>query len=350
VTNNPYAFAFASDNTAPATPEAMDAIVQANSEAFAPSYGADRFTQKAIDAIRGFFECPQAEVFFVFSGTAANALAIAACRQPYESVFCTHEAHIEKDESAAPEFFAQGLKLHLVGDARGDKIDLQAMQRILAGNRGMHSPQPRLISISQCTEFGTCYAPEELRELHAFAKARQLLLHMDGARFANALAASTMAPADLSWRAGIDVMSLGGTKNGVGCSEVVVFFRPELAAGFLNRRKQGGQLLSKMRMLSAPWLAALANFRSRAAHANTCAASLSEGMLQAGLQLAFPTQANGVFVHLPDALVAALQAQHWHFYKFYQDDVYRFMCAWNTAPEAIQALLSDIRECNHANV
>ncbi len=343
MSNNPYSYAFASDNTAPATPEAIAALLGANQDAQAPSYGADRFTASAIGALRTWFECPQAEIFFVFSGTAANALALAALRKPYESVFCTHEAHIEKDESAAPEFFAQGLKLHLIGDARGDKLDLAAAATILAGNRGMHSPQPKLISLSQCTEFGTCYSIAELGAVRAFADQHGLHVHMDGARFANALAFARASPADLTWRAGVDVLSLGGTKNGVCTSEALIFFKPELANGFLNRRKQGGQLLSKMRLLSAPWLGALPQFLSRAQHANSCAQQLSQGLIDLGLKLAFPVQANGVFVHLPAELVAKLEALDWHFYKFYGADVYRFMCAWNTEPAAITQLMSDIK-------
>jgi len=339
--NNPYGYAFASDNTAPATPEALAALIDANSDAHVPSYGADRFTSAAIAALRAWFDCESAQIFFVFSGTAANALALAALRQPYESVFCTHEAHIEKDESAAPEFFAQGLKLHLVGDARGDKLDLAAASAILAGNRGMHSPQPAIISLSQCTEFGTCYSQAELAQVRAFADQHHLRVHMDGARFANALASTGASPADLTWRAGIDVLSLGGTKNGVCTSEAMIFFKPELAQGFLNRRKQGGQLLSKMRLLSAPWLGALPNFILRAKHANQCAQQLAEGLSSLGFKLAFPVQANGVFVHLPASVVAQLEAHGWHFYKFYGADVYRFMCAWNTEPAAIAQLLAD---------
>lgn len=338
---NPYGYAFASDNTAPATPEALAALIDANREAHAPSYGADRFTTDAIAALRAWFECETAEVYFVFSGTAANALAIAALRRPYESVFCTHEAHIEKDESAAPEFFAQGLKLHLVGNADGDKLDLFAAANILTGNRGMHSPQPAIINLSQCTEFGTCYSQGELAQVRAFADQHHLRVHMDGARFANALASTGASPADLSWRAGVDVLSLGGTKNGVCASEALIFFKPELAQGFLNRRKQGGQLLSKMRLLSAPWLGALPNFIARAQHANHCAQTLAQGLTSLGFKLAFPVQANGIFVHLPANAVAQLEALGWHFYKFYGADVYRFMCAWNTEPGAIAQLIAD---------
>ena len=167
---------------------------------------------------------------------------------------------------------------------------------------------------------------------------------MDGARFANALAHSGRTPAELSWKAGVDVLSLGGTKNGVCTSEALVFFKPELAQGFLNRRKQGGQLLSKMRYLSAPWLGALPNFIERARHANAMAQKLANAFVVAGMKLAFPVQANGVFVHLHPQQVAALEAKGWHFYWFYGADIYRFMCAWNTTEDALKLLLSDIEQ------
>jgi threonine aldolase len=339
---NPHGYAFASDNTAPATPEALAAYTELAGSAAAPSYGSDSVTARAIAALRAWFEM-EAEIFFVFSGTAANALAIGALRAPFESVFCSNEAHIEKDESAAPEFFAQGLKLHLVGDARGDKLDLSRAAEILRTNRGMHSPQPRVISVTQTTEFGTFYGGDELAEISAFARANKLHLHMDGARFANALAYSNKTPAELTWKAGVDVLSLGGTKNGVCTSEAVVFFKPELAQGFLNRRKQGGQLLSKMRYLSAPWLGALPKFVERAAHANAMAMRLSTELQNCGLKLAFPVQANAVFVHLNAQLVAHLEARGWHFYWFFGADIYRFVCAWNTVDAALDALLVDVR-------
>jgi threonine aldolase len=343
--HNHHAYAFASDNTAPATPEAMQALLAANQHAQLPSYGADAITEQAAAALRDYFEAPDAEVFFVFAGTAANSLAISSLRRSFESVFCTHEAHIEKDESAAPEFFAQGLKLHLVGDARGDKIDLAACARVLAGNRGMHSAQPRVMSITQSSEFGTCYRVDELKSLRAFCDQHALHLHMDGARFANALASTGATPAELSWKAGVDVLSLGGTKNGVCASEVLIYFKPELARGVLNLRKQGGQLLSKMRFLSAPWLGALPHFIARAQHANSCAAKLAAGIQTLGFELAFPVEVNGIFVHMPDGIVEKLHQRGWHFYKFLEPDVHRLMCAWNTEAAAITAFLADLEQC-----
>lgn len=338
--SNPFGYAFASDNTAPATPEAMAAIQAANAAAQVPSYGTDaQVTQRAQEQLAALFE-RECAVYFVFSGTAANALAISALRKPWESVFCTGESHLEKDETAAPEFYAQGLKLHLTATPGGDKLSIPAMQTVLAGNRGVHSAQPRVLSLTQSTELGTLYTSEELTQLQQFAAQHQLRIHMDGARFANAVAASGLSPAALSWQRGVDILCFGGTKNGVGLSEAVVIFDPAIAAEFGWRRKQGGQLASKMRLLAAPWLGALEGGRwlQRANHANAAAAELARRMQQMGLQLAFPREVNGVFVHLPEAAAAALQVAGWHFYKFFEPDVYRFMCAWNTSEAAIVAL------------
>lgn len=338
--DNPFAYAFASDNTAPATPEAMAALMAANAPAQLPSYGTDaQITRRAQEAVAALFERDCA-VFFVFSGTAANALAISALRKPWESVFCTGESHLEKDETAAPEFYAQGLKLHLTATQRGDKLSIPAMRTVLAGNRGVHSAQPRVLSITQSTELGTLYASAELDALAGFAREHGLRIHMDGARFANAVAASDLSPAALTWQKGVDILCFGGTKNGTGLSEAVVIFDPAIAAEFGWRRKQGGQLASKMRLLAAPWLGALKDgqWLRRARHANAAAAELAGRFQQLGLRLAFPREVNGVFVHLPAAAATALEAADWHFYKFFEPDVYRFMCAWNTSDDAIAAL------------
>jgi threonine aldolase len=336
-------FDFASDNTAPATPEAFEALAQANSEAHVPSYGADRYTAQAEELFSALFE-RQVKLFFVPTGTGANALAISALRKPFESVFAAPESHLERDETAAPEFFSHGLKLQLAGDSRGDKLSIAAMQHWLKLNRGVHSAQPRVISITQATELGALYSLEQLDAIHAFAAQHQLLIHMDGARFANAVAASGSTPAALTWQRGVDVLCFGGSKNGVGLSEAVVFFDPARAEDFAWRRKQGGQLASKMRWLSAPWLGALKHdhWLQRARHANAMAQLLRQGFIERGLELAVETQINGVFVRLGEQQAAALHLKRWHFYKFLEPDVYRFMCAWNTREDRIAALLDDL--------
>lgn len=337
------AYVFASDNTAPMTPEALAALGAANELGCLPSYGEDdAVTGAAVRRLREVFET-ECEVFFVFSGTAANALALSAVCQPYHSVFCHAEAHVEKDEAAAPEFFGRGMKLHLASGEHG-KVSLAAMAETLAQNRGVHSPQPRAVTVTQATELGTVYTPAELGSISEFARRHGLVVHMDGARFANAVASLGCPPADLTWRAGVDVLSLGGTKNGVALSEAVVFFNKDLARDFGWRRKQGGHLASKMRFLAAPWLGALdsGNWLRRAAHANACARRLAAGLLAAGHQLAEPVEANGVFVRLDPATVARIERAGWHFYKFLEPDVYRLMCSWRTTEEEVGRLLDAV--------
>jgi threonine aldolase len=313
--------------------------VSANAEGCVASYGDDETTIAAAEAIQAVFE-RDCSVWFVFGGTAANTLGLASICRPFESVLCHAESHIEKDEAAAPEFFGGGMKLHPLPGAHG-KVDLEAASRVLAQARGVHSPRPRALSITQATELGTVYSVEEIRRCCEFCGSHAFALHMDGARFANALASLGCKPADITWRAGVDVLSLGGTKNGVGFGEAVVFFNQALAAEFGWRRKQAGQLASKMRFLAAPWLGALTDgqWLRRAAHANAAARSLAAQLQALGLELAFPCQANGVFVRLPGHYAERLESEGWHFYKFLEPDVYRFMCSWRTTSEEVDGLV-----------
>jgi len=339
-----FGYCFASDNTAPATPETMHALLCANAALAEASYGADSVTAKAESLFRELFET-DCSVYFCFTGTGANALCISAMRKSYESVYCAPEAHLERDETAAPEFFAQGLKLHLAGNAAGDKVSIAAMNEWQARNRGVHTAQPKVISLTQATELGTLYDLAELDALHHYASSHGLRIHMDGARFTNAVAALGVAPAELTWKRGVAALCFGGTKNGLGLSEAIVIFDPELAHQFAHRRKQSGQLASKMRLLSAPWLPAIGEGwgLKRAAHANAMASRLAGGLQGLGLRLAFPCQINGVFVCLPQPVVSALSALGWHFYQFMAPDVYRFMCAWSTTESMVDRLLDDFR-------
>jgi len=262
---------FASDNTAGICPEAWSALEAAN-VGYAPSYGDDRWTARASDLIRALFECPQAQVFFLFNGTAANSLSLAALCRSYHAVICHEQAHINTDECAAPEFFSQGAKLLSVAGP-GAKLTPSAVLRALDRRDDVHSSKPRAISISQTTEWGGVYQPAEVAALGELARAHGLALHMDGARFANALAAlgtgsgSGAHAADLTWRAGVDVLSLGGTKCGLNTTEAVVFFQPQLAAEFDFRGKQGAQLASKMRFQT---MGGRARIRSLAAACGAC--------------------------------------------------------------------------------
>jgi threonine aldolase len=329
---------FASDNTAGFCPEALAALNDAN-RGETSSYGDDDCTKRLTAKVREIFET-ECDVHLVFNGTAANALSLAQLCQPFHSVICHEHAHIDNDECGAVEAFSGGAKLIPTRGANG-KIALREVEAALARQRPLHSHKPRVLSITNATELGTVYRPEELRVLGDFAKSRGLLLQMDGARFANAAATLGCPPADISWRAGVDVLSFGGTKNGLAAGELVVFFNRDLAQDFDYRLKQRGQLASKMRFMSAPWLALLSNdvWLKNARHANAMAAQLERGLRERGCNIVVPREANAVFVAMKNDVAAATQARGWHFYKFIEPDVYRVMCSWATRPEAIEEFL-----------
>jgi threonine aldolase len=336
---------FASDNNAGICPEAWAALAAANA-GHAPGYGADDWTEAATAAVRRVFERDDCGVFFVFNGTAANALALSAICRSTDAVVCHAMAHINVDECGAPEFWTGGAKL-LTADGPLAKVTTDDIERLAVTPHDEHSSRPRALSLTQSTELGTVYTPLELRGLCAAAHARRMKVHVDGARFANAVAALGVAPADLAWRAGVDVLSFGGTKNGMPFGEAVVFFDRDLADDFARRRKQGGQLASKMRFLAAPWSAMLDGgaWLAHAAHANAMAQRLGEAVAAVpGARLLAPVEANGVFVDLPMPLIDALRAKGWHFYAFVGETGVRFMCAWDTTQETVDAFVSDMRE------
>jgi threonine aldolase len=336
---------FASDNSAGIAPEAWATMQEANA-GFAPSYGDDPWTARATDAIRAIFET-DCEVFFVFNGTAANALSLATACRSYHSVLCHDQAHTERDECGAPEFFTGGAKVQLAGGPNG-KLDPAPLEKLITDRRDVHAPKPGAISLTQSTELGTVYRPAEIAALSAIARRHGMALHMDGARFANAVASLGLPPRSVTWEAGVDLLSLGGTKNGLALGEAVVIFRRDLAVDFDFRTKQAGQLCSKMRFLAAPWVGALQQgaWLRHAAHANAMARRLAAGMAALpGVKLLFPTEANGVFAAMPQALVDALHARGWHFYKFIGDDGHRLMCSWQTTEAAIDEFLADARAC-----
>ena len=330
---------FASDNTAGICPEALDALQAAN-EGWLASYGNDALTREVCDRLRELFET-ECDVYFVFNGTAANSLALATMCQSYHSVICTDAAHIETDECGAPEFFSNGTKLLTAPHSDG-KLQ-PADVRLLATKRSdIHYPRPRAVSIAQTTETGTVYRPGEVAALSAVAREQGLRLHMDGARFANAVAALGLSPADVTWRAGVDVLCFGGTKMGLPVGEAVVFFDRGLSEEFAWRCKQAGQLASKMRFLSAPWLGMLRDdvWLRHAAHANRMAARLAEGLCALpGVSLISPCDANGVFVELPAPAVAALGDAGVVYYTFIGGGA-RFMCSWATSDAAVDELVA----------
>lgn len=337
-------YEFASDNTAPICPEAWAALSEANSHG-APSYGEDRWTARACERVREIFET-DCEVFFVFNGTAANALALAQICQSFHSVICHERSHIQSDECGAPEFFTNGAKLLLIGGADG-RIDIDEAEAIVSKQGELHSHKPRVISITQATELGTVYSRDEIAAISGFARRWNLLVHMDGARFANAIATLNCAPKEITWEAGVDVLCFGGIKNGAGVGELVVFFKKELAREFDYRAKQAGQLASKMRFLAAPWVALLTDdvWLRNARHANTAARKLADRLRdEARIEVVFPVESNAVFVRLRENLVRDLQGRGWNFYKFIEPDIYRLMCSWSVTDDDIDRIAADLRQ------
>jgi threonine aldolase len=344
---------FSSDNVAPICPEAWAALQQANAR-YAPSYGEDSWTAQACNRIREIFET-DCDVYFVSTGTAANALALAQLCKSFQSVICHRHAHIQTDECGAPEFFTGGSKLLLIGGADGspqrvrptpDKIDIGQVEALLARQNDLHSHKPGAISISQATEFGTVYKRDEIAAVAGLARRHQLFLHMDGARFANAIASLNCAPKAITWEAGVDVLCFGGTKNGAAAGELVIFFDKEISCQFDYRAKQAGQLGSKMRFLAAAWLGLLTGdvWLRNARHANDAACRLA-GRLEkeAGIESVFPVEANAVFVSMDDGLANGLHARGWRFYKFIEPNVYRLMCSWATTGMDISDFIDDVR-------
>jgi len=333
----------ASDNTAGICPESWAALEEANADA-AASYGDDRWTRRVSELVREIFET-DCESFFVFNGTAANSLALAQLCRSYHSVICYEHSHIETDECGGPEFFSGGSKLLPTRGANG-KLDLGEVAAALLKQRELHSPKPRVVSITQSTELGTVYAADEITRIVEFARERSMFVHMDGARFANAVARLGCAPKEITWAAGVDVLTFGGTKNGTGGGELVVFFKPELAREFDYRAKQAGQLASKMRFVAAPWAGLLSDdvWLKNARRANASAEKLAQKLAEvAGLQPMFPREANAIFLPMPEALVRQLHERGWHFYKFIEPDVYRVMCSWSLTEQVIDDFVADVK-------
>ena len=334
---------FASDNYSGICPEALEYMLQAN-QGSAPAYGNDEWTQKATDYFRQLFEI-ECEVFFVFNGTAANSLSLAALCQSYHSVICHETAHIETDECGAPEFASNGSKLLLAKGENG-KLTPEAIEAIVSKRTDIHFPKPKVISITQATELGTLYSVAELIAIKQVAQKYNLKIHMDGARFANAVVALNKSPAEITWKSGVDVLCFCGTKNGTAMGEAIIFFNKTLAEDFEYRCKQAGHLASKMRFISAPWLGLLETgaWMKNAKHANQCAKYLENKLLDIeGVHILFARQANGVFVKLPEQVIERLKEKKWQFYTFIGGGV-RFMCSWNTNPSRIDELVDDIKE------
>lgn len=335
---------FASDNYAGICPEAWQAMESAN-RGHVTSYGDDPWTDCASDAFRQLFET-DCEVYFVFNGTAANSLALASLCQSYHSVICCEQSHVETDECGAPEFFSNGSKL-LAAPSMGGKLSPASIQELATKRKDIHYPKPRVVTITQSTETGTVYTLAELAAVSDACRQHGLQLHMDGARFANACASLGCSPAEMSWRSGVDVLCFGGAKNGMAMGEAVLFFDRKLATDFDYRCKQAGQLASKMRFLSAPWVGMLESgaWLRNAEHANRCAqrfAARIQGV--PGVRITQPVEANAVFIEAQDAVFASLRSRGWRFYAFIGGAA-RFMFAWDSDPSRVDELARDLQQC-----
>jgi threonine aldolase len=330
---------FFSDNAAAACPAALAAIGAANG--IDAAYDGDRWSRRLNAAFSELFE-REVEALWVSTGTAANALALAALCPPYGRIICHRYAHIEIDECGAPEFYTGGGKL-LLGEGNGAKLDPAEVERLLAGIRDdVHQAQPAALSITNATEYGCVYTPAETAALGNLCKVRGLGFHLDGARFANAVASLGCAPADLTWRAGVDALSFGFTKNGGLCAEALILFDPKLAEATHFRRKRAGHLLSKGRYLAAQILALLEDgvWLDNARAANEAAARLAAA---AGAErLIHPVEANEMFIRVSDDEAASLRAQGFDFYDWGPGEA-RLVTSWDSDPADVDALAAAIR-------
>jgi threonine aldolase len=335
---------FRSDNVAGAAPDILQAVIDANAGTVT-SYGNDPYSEHVEARLGEIFEQP-VKAFAVATGTACNALALSALTPAYGAILCHEEAHIHLDECGAPELFTGGAKIVPLAGAHG-KLTPDAVRNMLEQTLtgDPHRVQPSVLSLTQATEAGTCYRPAEIAALAEIARGRQMKLHMDGARFANAVAHLGVAPAEITWRAGVDVLSFGATKNGALGAEVVVFFDTALAESFVVRRKRGGQLLSKMRFVSAQLEAYLKGDRwlELARHANAMATRLSQGLQRLPqVSLLHPVEANEIFVRLPQGVLAGLRAAGFNFYDWTDaaPGTIRLVLAFNTDPAYVDAFVA----------
>ena len=342
---------FASDNTAGISPEILAALADANAGAVG-SYGADPITARLEAKLAELFE-HEVSVFPVATGTAANALALAAVTPPWGAVLCHPLAHIACDEANAPEFYSGGAKLVPVEGADG-KLTAAGLAALLPGDLGnVHHAQPAAVSLTQATECGTAYRPTEIAEIAALAHRHGLAVHMDGARFANALVNLDVSPAEMTWRAGVDVLSFGATKNGALGAEAIVFFDTARGKDLSFRRKRAGHLFSKMRFLSAQLDAYVTDdlWRRNARHANAAAARLADGLAALpGVRLRHPVEANELFVELPEAVIVGLFAAGAQFYRWQgaTSTCVRLVTAWNTTDADVAAFLATARRLAEA--
>jgi len=334
---------FASDNNAGIHPDVLKAVARANA-GHAVGYGDDPYTRTAIAKFKRHFGA-DVEVFIVFNGTAANCLSLKALTESYNAVICTNTAHIHTDECGAPEKFT-GCKLVLI-DAPDGKLTVESVSHAYHGIGDQHHVQPKVISITQATELGTVYKPKEIRDLARFAHERDMFLHMDGARIANAAVSLGLNLRQATRDLGVDVLSFGGTKNGAMGAEAVVFFDKTLANDFLYLRKQGMQLASKMRFISAQLDALLSDglWKKNAQHANQMAALLKKAITKIpGVKIVYPVEANGVFAQIPHRAIGKLQKRYFFYVWSEEESVVRWMCLFDTTAEDVKEFARFVSE------
>ncbi len=333
---------FASDNNAGVHPVILKAMESVN-RGHVIAYGDDPVTLRTIEQMKRIFGS-SSEIFFVFIGTAANVLGLSAVTQPYHAVICPDTAHIHVDECGAPEKFT-GCKL-LTVPAPDGKLTVEGITSHMHGIGFEHHVQPRVVSITQSTELGTVYTVDEIRQLAGYAHEHHMLLHMDGARISNAAVQLGCNFYEMTGEAGVDILSFGGTKNGMMYGEAVVFFDPSLADGFKYRRKQGMQLASKMRYIAAQFEAFLTNdlWRKNALHANQMAKKLYDSVRHLpGVEVTRQVQSNAVFARIPAKVIPELQ-EHFFFYVWDEDlSEVRWMCSYDTAVEDIESFTALLR-------
>jgi threonine aldolase len=334
---------FASDNNAMVHPEVLEAIVRAN-QGHVVGYGDDPFTESAVRKFREHFG-DDVEVFFVFNGTAANVLSLDALTRPYHAVLCSEKSHIYTDECGAPEKLT-GCKLIPLATPLG-KVTVETVAREYHGIGDQHHVQPRVISITQSTEMGTVYQRSEVEALAKFAHERDMFVHMDGARISNAAVSQGLTLRQATRDLGVDILSFGGTKNGLMGVEAVVFFHPELARDFLFIRKQGMHLASKMRFLSVQMEALLTNdlWRRNAEHSNRMAKRLEAELKKiAQVKIFYPVEANGVFAQIPQPAIKRIQERYFFYPWIEEESVVRWMCSFDTTEEDISQFVAFVAE------
>ncbi len=339
---------FASDNTTGGHPAILRALIDGNAEPAMP-YGADSITERVENMLRTVFDKPDLRAFMVATGSAANSLALAALTPPYGAVICHRTAHIEEDECGCPELFTGGAKLRLVDGPHGKMAPADVEKAARWGKGDVHAAQSASCSITNLTERGTAYNPDEVAAIAHVCRETDVKLHMDGARFANALVGLGCTPAELTWKAGVDVLSFGATKNGALAAEAVIFFDPGLAFDFELRRKRAGHLFSKMRTISLQMEAYLTDdlWLANARHSNAMAARLADGLRSIpAVRLETPVDGNEIFPHLPVAAIKALRDKRFIFYDRAEDEavsIIRLVTAFNTKTEDVDAFIESAK-------